>query len=279
MPPVDDDRDDQPYPEFGTREQAHYHRRHLMGNLRKSKDDAHQRLADKLDHCVEDQPCGSGACPVCMRPVRLEWIDDGRRYVESEWGVNTRTGFLTTLIHPSVEPGQLGTVDLLWIKEQMSHHVDQLSLPERHMIGAIDFTPWLDGGKYTWMGFVHAIAHQRDSNETAKTAQGRHTKRGQRIERPLRFTPIKNEDLPRKLGYTLRSHFGSLPSLLFPFGTSSTKRLPPPDWALRERALWLDSLPVEDRMILRGVRRDHDGLRTVLKDNTSPVHIGLPTRT
>lgn len=74
-----------PSPDFESAARARDRAEDRIANLNKSKDDAHRHLARKLDDCSTDEPCGSGACPRCMRAARIDWINVVAAMVENEW--------------------------------------------------------------------------------------------------------------------------------------------------------------------------------------------------
>jgi hypothetical protein len=83
--PTDDRDDDLPYPDFETRDDVRSRSNHRVMNFKKSRNHDLKNLARKLDACITDRPCGSGACPRCLRAHRLHWIADVCRLVETQW--------------------------------------------------------------------------------------------------------------------------------------------------------------------------------------------------
>ena len=48
--------------------------------LMKSDKPSSHALGRKLSHCTEDDPCDSGACPLCARTERIALIQEGMAY-------------------------------------------------------------------------------------------------------------------------------------------------------------------------------------------------------
>lgn len=80
-----DDDDDQPFEDFETKDEVRDRAGDQVVDLEKSRTKAHRELARKLDACRTDDPCGSGACPRCMRMYRLRWIGEVCALVENDW--------------------------------------------------------------------------------------------------------------------------------------------------------------------------------------------------
>lgn len=240
---------DQPYPDFETLAQARNCRLWMVDNLKGLKSKVYRRLADKLKRCDDISHCGSGMCPMCMRRVRLKWVNDGMAHIEREWTVGHKhvSSFMMVVPHHFVEPGKLFTLVPRQLGELMADHMKRAGLHDLHVIGGINPTLWSDRGEYRWGGVIYAIGHHpHDMRWPTET-----------FDHQL----IKPRKLPATLGDLLESFF----CFQMPCDDSSNvKQVPQPGWATRELGLWLDRNPIEDRMFLKGVRRGDDGLRTIL---------------
>lgn len=263
MPQQRHDEYELPYRQFETREQVRDRAYDLSDNLKKSKDDRHQELAKKLDCCSTGDPCGSGACPRCMRDARLPWIRTVDHLV-GEWTPKPKRAFLTIVLPDLlILPAALSTFDPRAFKDRIAHLLDRAGLGHLAVIGGIDFalTVWKVFGQTYWQPHLHAITWCPEGVAWTEALLREQIKATKLVDNPVDLRPI-TENLPRLAGYTLKSMFWKRKPKTDGFGNPCVEEDRLPTWARRELAMYLDSIRIEARQFRRNVEWHNGSLRT-----------------
>lgn len=253
-------------PGFETFDQAKSRRAKCIAHLRRSTTKGARALARRLAACKSGSRCGSGACAVCMRKVRMRWTKVASRFLAKFPLV------LAVAIIPkgsSRAAGALDTYDLL--KAIRSHQralqrwLDKANLPYKVVvIGGLDLSlnTW-ENADPTWFPHFHLLVGCMSASDGGRAARDaiQGAIAGAPVLRAFHSKVVSTDKLAKATSYTLKSVFGRRSA----FGRRNElagKRKPRPAWQpirgqhLTELLVFLDAYRPLDRFLLKGVRRE-----------------------
>lgn len=240
-------------------------RDNLMQSLRMAGKQGRQ-LSAALGACGRyrrgrNPPCGSPACPACLREVRRWFVDQAVSLLPAT--ATSPFGVVVTVIPAGWQAGRghLGTLDLNMVKSAIWRSIHALWLGDYAILGGVDvsfnesaITPGL--GHYQLHATVAILGYPTDSASVNQlnTVLRQHFTLEPTAPCPVKVVPLRSRS--RQLSYLLKSVFSRRVSISDSRGRANTLKFPLKAPHAREIAMWLDTYKTTDRLILHGVRRE-----------------------
>ncbi|WP_157959721.1 hypothetical protein [Devosia submarina] len=255
-----------PPPDFESIEDAADHAAIIINALRRLASTEANSLADKLFACVDYQPCGSEACPVCVRSFRKRLHSGGVK------AAPIGAGFLAMSLIPAtcrVEVGQLSAVDLkTWVTSRQ--RAIARALPAEAMFfGGVDISlNTFNNADPHWCKHLYGYVilppafdiFKRSVRDGIRSALKRHCPLHNGASRSLLLSARDRATFNAKLLYAYKARFyrrSQYGEVKWKTGKRSTnvdgQSLRSAEVA--ELALFLDRFPLGSRLILKGLRR------------------------
>lgn len=220
-------------------------------------------ITPRLLSCDRDlRPCGSGACPPCMRDFRINWCAGIFGLLERIYGIPVEDNKVpdrmvtVSLVHVNWErpPGDLDSFNMHLAKDQVAHHLVRAGLGHLPAIGGFDFSFNVDAeGRWQphWQPQLYLIMMKLKDEDVSNALKKRYVKTVS-TPRPIRVETVTS--LIRPISYTVKSVFCVRSSYLASDGNYNARdfSLKPPQQ--HELSTYLDHNLPTDRIFLRKFR-------------------------
>lgn len=212
---------------------------------------AHKKLAAKLRCCTKSAPCNSEACASCMYVFRS-------RLFEQSVNVMPVGGMAVSIITAGIKC-ELGALGEFNVKKEVRRLQKRISrsdlLKDCLILGGLDVSLNRDIGIAPyWQVHVYILINHEDTKELRAAVHQTFPKEPS-AAKPYRFRDLV--DRLEAVGYTYKSRFEQR----FHYINEETGNVnladddEIPDCHLPELLMFLDSYPIGERMLLRGIRR------------------------
>ena len=214
-------------------------------------------LGYRIMRCNSSRPCGSAACPKCLR--RFRQVETGRFLTfHSTLDMTVGQGYAVTIIpenagHPA---GELATRDIAKSNRALRRRLARSPLANEVVIGGWDFS-FNDHSSGLWpphwQPHLYLIFPLVTDRAWLKAELMKLFSKADGTPRPIRVVPFK--DPLDQFTYAVKSAFKLRRSYLDSNDKPKTNALPLPIHRDRELLVFLDKLGWADRMFLRNVKR------------------------
>jgi hypothetical protein len=255
-----------PPPDFESIEEAADHAAIIMKALTRLASPEAISLADKLSGCVDYEPCGSEACPMCLRSLRKQFHSEGVKAAPIGAGLLAMSLISATC---RVEVGQLSAVNLKkWVTSRQ--RAIARALPAEAMfIGGLDISlNTFDNADPHWCLHLYGYVilppafdlSKRSVRDGIRSTLKRHCPLYNGAARSLLLSARDRATFEAKLLYAYKAKFyrrSQYGEVKWKTGKRSTnvdgQSLRSAEVA--ELALFLDRFPLGSRLMLKGLRR------------------------
>ncbi len=247
-------------------------RRQLTCERCKKGSEAEQKVGQRIAACRRKRPCGSGACPVCMKLAReriipqaaaklyaiyqdalKQWKATGKRKGESRPAIYSISAVDHTL---SLPRGGLDPVTVENNKEALQKAIKRSPQLKGYTFfggvdGSLNFP--LDGGEPYWAPHYYLLT-VGTKERLDDFFRPRFPAEAEETPRPLRITKVQPGSLPWTVSYALKMTFKGRSRYRTSDGRVKTGNSKPLADDMREFAVFLDGLGVGARFILCGLK-------------------------
>jgi hypothetical protein len=232
--------------------------RKKRSHMFRSGRNANLSIAETLADCTYAHPCGSPACPSCMRQFR-RYISGAFCSLLDEIGWSKGTGYAVTAV-PNwavVTPGELVKFDMNKANIRVRKVLERSNIRDALVVGGWDFScnsSSSQSGTKFWQPHLYLLFPLIEDKEELRAALTRCFPSSELNPRPI-YIEVLSDPL-EAITYAFKGVFKLRTSYTDDNGRRNTRsrhRLPAP--LERELLTYLDNTGMTDRMFLRNVRR------------------------